>query len=77
MKTIRQRFHGILFDTLGCHPSTIQDAMTLELLGADSLDEVEIVIHCDAEFQTDITDDDTAKLTTIGDWIAYMEAHGS
>ena len=43
-------------------------------LGADSLDQVELVMAFEEEFGSDIPDEDAEKLTTVGDAIKYIES---
>jgi acyl carrier protein len=42
-------------------------------LGADSLDQVELVMELEKEFNISIPDEDAEKLTTVGDVMAYVE----
>ena len=44
-------------------------------LGADSLDTVELVMELEDEFETSIPDEEAEKIKTVGDAIAYIEAH--
>ena len=43
-------------------------------LGADSLDEIEIIIFCEEEFGINIPDEDAAKLKTVLDCVNYLHA---
>ena len=45
----------------------------IEDLGADSLDQVELVMALEEEFGSEIPDEDAEKLTTVGDAIKYVE----
>lgn len=49
------------------------DAKFIDDLGADSLDQVELVMALEEEFGADIPDEDAEKLTTVGDAIKYIE----
>ncbi len=42
-------------------------------LGADSLDQVELVMLFEDEFKLDIPDEDAEKIQTIGDAVKYIE----
>ena len=42
-------------------------------LGADSLDQVELVMLFEDEFKLDIPDEDAEKIKTIGDAVKYIE----
>lgn len=44
-------------------------------LGADSLDQVELVMLFEDEFKLDIPDEDAEKIQTIGDAVKYIEEH--
>jgi acyl carrier protein len=45
-------------------------------LGADSLDQVELVMEIEDQFDLNISDEDAEKIETIGDAIKYIEEHG-
>ncbi len=42
-------------------------------LGADSLDQVELVMLFEDEFKLDIPDEEAEKIQTIGDAVKYIE----
>ncbi|MDF2964785.1 MAG: acyl carrier protein [Rickettsiaceae bacterium] len=42
-------------------------------LGADSLDQVELMMAIEAEFDCDIPDEDAGKITTVADAVKYIE----
>ena len=55
-------------------------AMTMETsikddLKADSLDVVELMMDLEDETGVAIPDEDAVKMSTIGDFVAYVEAH--
>ena len=50
------------------------DAQFSQDLGADSLDQVELVMSLEEEFGAEIRDEDADKLNTVGDAIAYIES---
>jgi acyl carrier protein len=43
-------------------------------LGADSLDQVELVMALEEEFKIEIPDEDAEKITTVGDAVDYTNA---
>lgn len=45
------------------------------MIGADSLDTVELIMEFEKEFGISIPDDQAEKITTVGDAIAYIEAN--
>lgn len=49
------------------------EAKFIEDLGADSLDQVELVMALEDEFGVEVSDEDSEKLTTVGDAIEYIE----
>ncbi len=42
-------------------------------LGLDSLDHVELVMHCEREFGITLEDKDWQKLCTLGDWVTMLK----
>ena len=49
------------------------EASFLDDLGADSLDQVELVMALEEEFGNEIPEDDAEKLQTVGSVIEYVE----
>lgn len=48
------------------------DAKFIEDLGADSLDQVELVMAFEEEFDLDIPDEEAEKIRTVGDAVAFI-----
>ena len=44
-------------------------------LGADSLETVELMMDLEKEFNITIPEEESEKIATVGDAIAYIEAH--
>ena len=44
-------------------------------LGADSLDQVELVMAFEEEFGVEIPDEDAEKIVTVEDAVKYIESH--
>lgn len=44
-------------------------------LGADSLDQVELIMEFEDQFDLNIPDEDAEKIEKIGDAIKYIEEH--
>jgi acyl carrier protein len=42
-------------------------------LGADSLDQVELIMAFEEEFDIEIPDEDAEKITTVGDAVNYID----
>jgi len=57
----------------GVDVSTITNEHTLEDLGADSLDSVEIVLAIEQEFDIEIEDDEFDELQNFGKLVEYVE----
>ena len=46
-------------------------------LGADSLDTVELIMDFEKEFGITIPDEEAEKIKTVGDAVAFVEAHAA
>ena len=53
----------------------IPNASFVDDLGADSLDQVELIMAMEEAFDIEIPDDDAEKLKTVQDAINYVEKH--
>ena len=74
MSTVAEKVKEIVVNQLGVSPDqATPEAKFIEDLGADSLDQVELVMALEEEFGADIPDEDAEKLTTVGDAIKYIE----
>ena len=75
MSTVADKVKKIVVDQLGVSEDQVTpEAKFIEDLGADSLDQVELVMAFEEEFGADIPDEDAEKLTSVGDAIAYIES---
>ena len=73
MDKIADRVKKIIVEHLGCRESKVtDDARLADDLGADSLDEIELLMAAEKEFGCDITDDDAEKVVTVRDAIALV-----
>ena len=71
-----EKVRDIIVDTLGCDAEKVTPEATLaEDLGADSLASVELVMALEEASGISIDDADVAGLKTVGDILAYLEAH--
>ena len=76
MSEIEARVKAIIVDKLGVEESEVNNEASFTTdLGADSLDTVEMLMDFEKEFGLTIPDDQSQKLTTVGDAIAYIEAN--
>ena len=75
MSKIADEVKKIVVEQLGVSEDQVTpEAKFIEDLGADSLDQVELVMALEEAFGSDIPDEDAEKLTTVGDAIAYVES---
>ncbi|NOY75674.1 MAG: acyl carrier protein [Kiritimatiellaeota bacterium] len=75
MSTAAEKVKEIVVQQLGVAPDQVtESAKFIEDLGADSLDQVELVMALEEEFGSDIPDEAAEKLTTVGDAIKYIES---
>lgn len=67
-----EKLKEIIVDQLGVDGDGITAETTLEDLGADSLDLVELVMTLEDEFDIQIEDDAMESLKTVGDVLDYI-----
>ena len=76
MSEIASRVKAIIVDKLAVEESEVTpEASFTNDLGADTLDTVELIMDFEKEFGVSIPDDQTEKIQTVGDAIAYIEAN--
>jgi acyl carrier protein len=72
MSSIEDKVKDIIAEELGVERDKLtNDASFMEDLGADSLDQVELVMAFEKEFDIDIPDEEAEKLRTVGDALKY------
>ena len=70
---LEQRVSEIVIEQLGVSRDDIAaESSFTDDLGADSLDLVELVMAMEEEFGVEIPEDDSEKLQTFGDVVAYL-----
>ena len=75
MSEIADKVKKIVVEQLGVSEEQVTpEAKFIEDLGADSLDQVELVMALEEAFGSDIPDEDAEKLITVGDAIKYVES---
>ena len=76
MDNIEARVKKIVAEQLGVAEADIKnDSSFVEDLGADSLDNVELVMALEEEFETEIPDEEAEKITTVQQAVDYIKAH--
>lgn len=74
MSSIAARVKEIVIEHLGVDESkVVASASFVDDLGADSLDQVELVMKLEEEFGCEIPDEAAEKITTIQSAIDYIE----
>lgn len=73
-KEIESKVKAIIVDKLGVEESQVTAEANFQAdLNADSLDTVELIMEFEKEFNITIPDEDTQKISTVGDAIAYVK----
>ena len=76
MATVTERVYEIVATQLGVSKEQITpETHFVNDLGADSLDQVELVMELEEEFDIDVADEDVERLKTLGDLIRYIFEH--
>ena len=69
-----QKITSIIAEKLHIDAATIHGTSTLQDLGADSLDMVDIIMKVEEEFGIEINDEDAEGLHNVQDVINYVHA---
>jgi acyl carrier protein len=70
-----ERVKKIIVEQLGVEETEVTlEASITEDLGADSLDQVELVMAFETEFEIDIPDEEAEKINTVGDAVQKIDA---
>ena len=73
---IEEKVKGIIVEQLGVDEGEVTPtAAFVEDLGADSLDQVELVMALEEEFKLEISDEDAEKIKTVQDAVKYISEH--
>ena len=71
-----EQLRSIICEQLELQPSQItMESSMADVLGADSLDLVDIIMSIEDEFDVDIPDEEVEKLRCVGDLVHYIEDH--
>ena len=73
---IEEKVKGIIVEQLGVEESEVTPTASFaDDLGADSLDQVELVMALEEEFKLEISDEDAEKIKTVQDATTYITSH--
>jgi acyl carrier protein len=76
MASIDEKVKQIVVEQLGVDEGEVTPkASFVDDLGADSLDQVELVMAFEEGFDLEIPDEDAEKIRTVQDAIDYIEKH--
>ena len=76
MSDIEARVKKIVAEQLGVNEAEVKTLSSfVDDLGADSLDNVELVMALEDEFGTEIPDEEAEKITTVQQAIDFVTAH--
>ena len=76
MENIEARVKKIVAEQLGVAEADIKNESSfVEDLGADSLDNVELVMALEEEFECEIPDEEAEKITTVKQAIDYVNTN--
>ncbi|MBF0620908.1 MAG: acyl carrier protein [Magnetococcales bacterium] len=74
MSDIQERVAKIVVEQLGVEPDQVkQEANFVDDLGADSLDNVELVMALEEEFGCEIPDEAAEEIRTVAQAVNYIE----
>jgi acyl carrier protein len=78
MTTIEERIYEIIATGLKINREKITSTSRfIDDLGADSLDQVELIMALEEEFEVDISEDETEKFKTVQQIIDYIKKQKS
>lgn len=76
MSEVFDKVKKIVIEQLGVEADKVEMSSSFNGdLGADSLDTVELVMAFEEAFDMEIADEEAEKMKTVGDAVAYIEAH--
>ena len=74
MSDIEAKVKEIVVEQLSVNADDVlPEAKFVEDLGADSLDQVELVMALEEEFECEIPDDEAEKITTVQQAVDYIQ----
>ena len=74
MSDIEEKIKNIICEQLDvAEDDVVLTASFVDDLGADSLDQVELIMAMEEEFDVSIPDEDAEKITTVKDAVEYIK----
>jgi acyl carrier protein len=74
--SVEDRVKSIIVEQLGVEADQVNpDARFTEDLGADSLDNVELIMAFEEDFDVEINEDEAEKIKKVSDAIEYIASH--
>lgn len=74
MASVEEKIKKIISEQLDVpEEDVVPNASFVDDLGADSLDQVELIMAMEEEFNVSIPDEDAEKIVTVKDAIAYIQ----
>ncbi len=74
MSNIEEKIRNIICEQLDvAEKDVVLTASFVDDLGADSLDQVELIMAMEEEFDVSIPDEDAEKITTVKDAVEYIK----
>jgi len=73
----RSKVIEVIAHELKIDKGMVTDASTLDVLGADSLDIVQIIMHMEEQFGIEINDEDAEHMRSLSDIVEYVHARRS
>ena len=71
-----EEFKALLVEQMNIAEADITpEAALVADLGINSLELADLVFTCESKYNVEIDEDDYRKFVTVGDVIAYLEAH--
>jgi len=75
-KEVAEKVKKLIAEQLGVDEAEVtSSASFMDDLGADSLDQVELVMALEEEFDLSVSDEDTEKMLTVQAVIDYVTGH--
>jgi len=74
--SIEEKVKELIAENLGVDADKVlPEASFVDDLDADSLDQVELILALEEEFDTTIPEEEASKITTVGEAINYINKH--